>query len=201
MTTIAVAVKGQEIAIAADGRRSIDSYSYFPEGIAAPINKINKVGESYVATCGSASWPITLESYFASLDAPPPLRNESEIFQAFGRMHEAVRQDYFHCPDTDPDTSAFEGSGMSALIANPYGIFAVSSRRSVVRFDKYWAEGSGEEVALGAMYATYDNPKATAKDIVTVAVHAGAVFDKSSSPPFTIHTLQRKQHETEKTDT
>ncbi len=196
MTTIAVAQKDGEIAIGADGRRS-GYYELIPAD-AAEIKKINQVGNNYIGTCGPATWPTVIEIYFAGLDKIPNMRTEAEIFQVITKLQDLAKDEYNLCPE--PRKGELDGSGMDMLIANPFGIFSVSSRRSVNKFNKYWAEGTGGEYALGAMYMAYDT-QAKVAEIVEAGLKAGAEFNVNTAPPFKIFSLSQDNHEAKKADT
>ncbi len=196
MTTLAVVQKDGVIAIGADSRRS--SYQdMYPIDVVADINKINQVGDNYIATCGSASWPTVVELYFAGLEKPLPMHTPVEVFQAVAKLHNFAKDEYHFCADHDEGN--FEGCNMDMLIANPFGIFTISSRRNVTQLKKYWAQGSGMEYALGAMFVTYDTP-AKAPEIVEIALKAGATFSTGTGPPFKIFSFPQDTHEAEKTD-
>ena len=77
---------------------------------------------------------------------------------------------------------------ITALIANPHGIFGVYSYREVFSFERFWGIGSGRNFALGAMYAAYDKME-TAHEIAEIGVRAGEEFDKSTSGPFRIFSF------------
>ncbi len=72
-------------------------------------------------------------------------------------------------PDEEED-DPYESSQITALLANPNGIFfGVYSLREVYEYERFWAIGSGADYALGAMQAVYDNPKLSAADIARAA--------------------------------
>ena len=199
MTTIAIARKDNQIAIGVDSRRSSGYGDVYPADVAGKINKVHQIGENYIAHCGSAAWGLVIPSYFASLKEIPSMRKPIEIFQVLTDMHKVLKDRYNLCPSTEAGESAFEGNGMNLVIANPFGIFTVDRRRSVTPIDKYWAEGSGSEYAIGAMFATYDT-KATPAEIVEIGLQAGAAFNAQTAPPFNTFTFQQDNHETKKAD-
>jgi ATP-dependent HslUV protease, peptidase subunit HslV len=105
-------------------------------------------------------------------------------------VHEILKEKYFLNTKEDED-DPYESSQITALIANPYGIFGVYSFREVFSFDRFWGIGSGRNFALGAMYAVYDRAE-SAREIAEIGVQAGAEFDKSSSSPFRIYSFPMK---------
>jgi ATP-dependent protease HslVU (ClpYQ) peptidase subunit len=78
---------------------------------------------------------------------------------------------------------------MDILVANSYGIFGVESRRAVQEYSKFSACGSGDEYALGAMYAAYNLPDKTAEDIARLGIEAAAQFDKGTGLPITSYSI------------
>ena len=81
------------------------------------------------------------------------------------------------------------GDSVVRLVANPHGIFGVYSYREVFSFDRFWGIGSGRNFALGAMFVAYEQ-ETDARRIAEIGVQAGAEFDKSSSAPFQIYSME-----------
>jgi ATP-dependent protease HslVU (ClpYQ) peptidase subunit len=79
------------------------------------------------------------------------------------------------------------------LILNPAGIFGIAAHRTVQEFSKFYAFGSGGDVALGVMYATYDNPKRSAEDIARHAIEGAAEFDDSTGAPVTSYAVKLRK--------
>lgn len=65
---------------------------------------------------------------------------------------------------------------------------SVPSYREVTECNRFWAEGSGRSVALGAMHATY-NLYDDAEQIAMAGVHAASDFDKSTGLPAQVCTV------------
>ncbi|GIX27412.1 MFS transporter [Pelomicrobium sp. G1] len=188
MTTIAVVKKNGYAAIAADTLTTFGS-TRLPAHYDASHDKILKYGDSYIGICGSAAHHLVLESVFRGTPNLK-LHSKSEIFESFRRIHPILKEEHFLNPNEDED-DPYESSQITALIANPSGIYAVYSMREVFEYHKFWAIGSGNEYALGAMHQAYnrfDNPA----DIARVGVEAGAEFDKSSALPLTLYTVKLK---------
>jgi ATP-dependent protease HslVU (ClpYQ) peptidase subunit len=80
---------------------------------------------------------------------------------------------------------------VTAVIANPSGIFGVYSMREVFEYTRFWAVGSGREFALGAMHSQYERLK-TAAAIAEAGIEVGAVFDKNSALPMTVFSVALK---------
>ncbi len=76
------------------------------------------------------------------------------------------------------------------LLANPHGIFGVGAHRTVQEYVKFYAIGSGTDVALGAMYGVYSDPKRSAEDVARFAIEAAAEFDDATGLPVMSHSIK-----------
>ena len=186
MTTIAIVKKNGYAAIAADTLTTFGSTRLSAQNDASH-DKILQCAGSFIGICGSAAHHLVLESI---LNKTPDLRlnSKSEIFETFSTLHPILKEKHFLNP-TEEDDDPYESSHITALIANPSGIYAIYSMREVFEYNRFWAIGSGNEFALGAMreaYDRYDNPA----DIARAGAEAGAEFDKSSALPLTLYTVR-----------
>ncbi len=181
MTTIVVARKEGRVAIAADtltkwgnGKESAD--------YVANHEKILRVGDSYLAVTGSATFKLILADYFASLETPPPLDSVANIFGVWNALHGVLKEHYYLQTGEDKEDD-LESSRMDVLIANPHGIFGVAAHRTVQEFTRFYAYGSGSPYALGAMYAAYRAPSLDAEAVARLGVMAAAEFHDESGLP------------------
>ena len=189
MTTCVVVKKHNDIAIASD---SLVTFGDTRLSNAYEVNeKIFAIGESYVTLAGTAAHFPVMRKLLTGMGEDCKLNNRDDVFETFSRVHEILKEKYFLNTKEDED-DPYESSQITALIANPYGIFGVYSYREVFSFDRFWGIGSGRNFALGAMYAVYDKT-ASAREIAEIGVQAGAEFDKSSSAPFRIYSFPMKQ--------
>jgi ATP-dependent protease HslVU (ClpYQ) peptidase subunit len=180
MTTITVVRKGGLAAIAAD---TLTKYGYTKESAEYVVNhgKILKVGSSYIGLTGTVMLHHAVEIYFSGAGAKAKLTSVLDIFAAWNELHRVLKDEYYlnaHAGDDD----VVEPSRVSAVIANPHGIFGVSVRRSVQEFTKFYSDGSGAEYAQGAMYAAYDEGR-TAEEVARLGVRAAAEFDEDTGLP------------------
>jgi ATP-dependent protease HslVU (ClpYQ) peptidase subunit len=185
MTTIVVAKKNGEIAIASDALVTFGE-TRLPHGYETN-EKIFKVRDSYVGLAGSTAHYAVLAMALDHLGEECLLGSRREIFNTFQRLHPVLKERFFLNPKED-DGDPYESSQITALIANASGIYGVYSYREVFSFDRFWGIGSGRNFALGAMYAAYDRT-ASARKIAELGVKAGAEFDKSSSLPARVFTI------------
>jgi ATP-dependent HslUV protease, peptidase subunit HslV len=187
MTTIAVVKKDGIAAIAAD---TLTKWGSAKESAAYITNheKILRVGDSYLAITGSATFKMVLKDYFESA-TDVRLSTTPEIFRTWNRLHSALKERYFLMPEEDKE-DALESSRMDVLIANPRGIFGVSGHRTVQEFSRFYAYGSGSDYALGALYSAYDLTGRSAEELARHAIETANEFDDGTGLPITSFTLR-----------
>jgi|GEM_PF-5435986 len=88
------------------------------------------------------------------LRSPPALDSKLEIKKFFQGLHDHLKTQFQLNPTQQP--SGFESGPMNALVVNRHGIFKVDATRAVYEFKNYWAVGSAETFALGALHATFE---------------------------------------------
>ncbi len=185
MTTIVVVRKKGEIAIASDALVTFGE-TRLPHGY--EVNeKIFQVADSYIGLAGSTAHFAVLAEALRNLGEDCRLGSRQQIFTTFQKLHAVLKEKYFLNPKED-DSDPYESSQITAVIANPTGIYGVYSYREVFSFERFWGIGSGRNFALGAMYAAYDRLR-SARAIAEVGVKAGAEFDKSSALPVRVFSL------------
>lgn len=188
MTTIVVVKKNNEIAIASDALVTFGE-TRLPHGY--EVNeKIIQVVDSYIGLAGSTAHFAVLAEALRNLGDDCRLGSRQQIFTTFQRLHAVLKEKYFLNPKED-ESDPYESSQITAVIANPSGIFGVYSLREVFKFERFWGIGSGRNFALGAMHASYDRLR-SARAIARVGVLAGTEFDKNSSGPIRAFSFGEK---------
>ena len=193
MSTIVAVKKGNLACIAADSLTCLGSTKESAKYIADP-SKIVKVGGSYIAIVGHASWQLVLKNYFVRFKRKAAFDSAKSIFETVGEMHHYLKEKYYLNPKEDEE-DPFESSQLDALVANSHGIFGIYSLRSVQEYSRFYARGTGARYALGAMYAVYDDKDNSASDIARIAVEASAEFDDGSALPMDLFTVKLSGHE------
>jgi len=188
MTTLVAVRKNDEIAIAGDSLTTFGD-TRLPAAFDKSFDKIVQHRGTYVGLCGSAAHQLVFESVLAK-HQEFDFASKAAIFETFSKLHPILKDQHFLNPKEEED-DPYESTQVTALIANPNGIFGVYSMREVFEYTQYWAIGSGREFALGAMYAQYNRLKSAAA-VARVGIEAGAMFDKNSALPMTIYTLGLK---------
>jgi len=187
MTTLAVVKKNGVAAIAAD---TLTKWGTNKESASYVVNhgKLIRVGDSWLAVTGYTTFILILKEYFSNPEAPVDFRSVAGIFRSWQALHATLKEQYFLLPGEDKDDD-IESSQMDVLIANPHGIFGVAEHRSVQEFTKFYAYGSGVDLAMGAMHALYDGPL-SAEEIARRAIEAAAEFDDRTGLPVEVRTIQ-----------
>ncbi len=190
MTTVVVVRKGRQVAIAAD---SLVTFGDTRLGHGYEANdKLFKVGDSWIGMSGSTAHFPVLRRALSHL--PPDelkLNSRDEVFDTFLKLHPKLKESFFLNTKED-ESDPYESSQLTALIANPCGIFGVYSYREVFEFERFWGIGTGRAFALGAMFAAWDRVK-TARELAETGVLAGCEFDKNSNGPIRAHTIKLKE--------
>lgn len=186
MTTLAVVRKNGIAAIAAD---TLTKWGTNKESAAYIDNhsKLVRVGESWLAVTGYTTFILILKDYFANPEVNADFGSVGGIFRTWQNLHGALKDQYFLLPGEDKDDD-LESSQMDVLIANPHGIFGVAEHRSVQEFSKFYAYGSGSDLAMGAMHALYESPL-SAEEIARRAIEAAAEFDDRTGLPVEVRTI------------
>jgi ATP-dependent HslUV protease, peptidase subunit HslV len=185
MTTLAVVRKGNMVAIAADSLTTFGD-TRLSDSFDAASDKMVRHGSTVIALCGSAAHQLVYENLF-STEKELNFNSKAEIFETFRKLHGKLKDQHYLNPKEE-DEDAYESTHITALVANPTGIYGVYSMREVFEFKKFWAAGSGREYALGAMSTMYDKLD-SAEAIARVGIEAGCLFDKNSSLPLSVVTI------------
>lgn len=181
MTTIAVVRKNGYAAIAADTLTKWGTGKESAEYVANHV-KIVKAGTSYLAGSGSATFKLIMRDYFGRRGVAARFDDALSIFKTWQSFHAALKEQYYLVTDGDKDDT-IESSKFDVLIANAHGIFGVGAHRSVQEYRKFYAIGSGTDLALGALYSLYSDPGLSAEQIARRAIEAAAEFDDATGLP------------------
>ncbi|HET9821438.1 MAG TPA: MFS transporter [Burkholderiaceae bacterium] len=189
MTTVCVARKGAQVAIAADSLVTFGD-TRLAHGYESN-DKLFKVGSSYFGMSGTtAHFPVLRKALAALPPEDLKLGSRDEVFDTFLKLHPKLKEQFF-LNTKEEDADPYESSQFTVLIANAHGLFGVYSYREVFEFDRFWAIGSGRSFALGAMFAGFDGARGAA-EVARLGVAAGCEFDKNSAAPVRLHTIKLK---------
>ncbi len=191
MTTIVVVRKNNEAVIAAD---TLGTYGDQLESAAYIKNasKLIAVGDTWLAVTGHAALDMILRNIFAHTKNRRAFRNTDEILMTSLELHQRLKEHYFLSQADEDDRDGFESSRMNILLANPHGIFGICARRTVFEYVKFYAFGSGEQYALGAMHAIYDRAD-DAETVARAGLAAAIDFDSGTGAPVELKTIKLKK--------
>jgi ATP-dependent protease HslVU (ClpYQ) peptidase subunit len=188
VTTIAVVKKDGYTAIAADTPTKWGSGKESATYVANSDN-IVRVGSTYLAASGSATFKVIMRDYFASPKAVACFTDPLTIFKTWQHFHGVLKERYFLVAGYDKDAS-LESTRFDVLLANPRGIFGIGAHRTVQEYTKFYAIGSGTDRALGAIFACYDDTKLDPLALARLGVQAAAEFDDATGLPVTAHRIK-----------
>ena len=154
--SIAVAVRKQaRIALATDSQTNLGSERVPTANMSGP--KYMQIGDAYMAATGWTLYSNILADVLARRRGLPRLDSEANIFKFFTRLWEDLHERYNFVKDQADDAdSPFGSLDSTFLVVCARGIFGVASDLSVLRYERYFAIGSGAPVALGAVHALYE---------------------------------------------
>ena len=189
MTTICVARKAGQVAIAADALVTFGD-TRLAHGYEAN-EKVFRIGDSWIGMAGTtAHFPVLRRALGAVPRPELRLNTRDEVFETFLKLHPRLKEQFF-LNTKEEESDPYESSQFTVLIANANGAFGVYSYREVFEFERFWAIGSGRSFALGAMYAMFDKAR-SAREVAELGVRAGCEFDKNSATPVRVHTIKLK---------
>lgn len=181
MTTIVVVRKDRGVAIAADTMTKWGSGKETADYV-ANHGKLLRVGDTWLGLTGNASFKTILADYFARPRVKPRFDTPLAIFRTWQALHAALKNDYHLLPGSGED-EPLESTRFDALIANRHGIFGVVAHRTVQEFTRYYAFGSGNSYAMGALHAMHSQRGLDAETLARRAVEAAAEFDDATGLP------------------
>ena len=186
MSIAVVVKKGNRACIAADTQTTWGSLVQNERYLENP-SKIIKFQDSYIVSVGAGAHDPVLRHFFQHHPDTIDLSGIEAIFSTWLTLHTHLTQDY-HLNPRREDDDAYETSRISALIANPTGLYIVASMRSVDSLKRFWAIGSGQEYALGAMHALYEQCEGV-EEIAQAGLAAAIEFDDACGYPTEMHTI------------
>lgn len=190
MTTIVAVRKNGTAAIGADTLTIWGNTKESAEHL-TNCTKIVRSGENCFGLAGSSANPLVIRHWLANLEEPPILDSVDGIFDAWLDLHLQLKERYF-LREFDDERDPYESSRLSLLLANPHGIFSVTTLRAVSEYKKFTALGSGCDYALGAMQAVYQDPNLSARRIAEIGIEAAAEFDDGTGLPMEVYELKLK---------
>ncbi|MCY4221355.1 MAG: hypothetical protein OXC25_06165 [Thiotrichales bacterium] len=189
--SIAVAVrKDARIVLATDSQTNLGSERVPAENLSGP--KFMQIGEAYMAATGWTLYSNILADVLGRRRAAPRLHDEASIFKFFMRLWGELHERYNFVKDQADDAdSPFGSLDSTFLVTCASGIFGVASDLSVLRYERYFAIGSGAPIAIGAVHALYESEH-DAESIARSAAGAAIDHDVYCGHPIHLATVREK---------
>ncbi|MDH5510599.1 MAG: MFS transporter [Nitrospinota bacterium] len=192
MSTIVVVRKNGRAVIASD---SLNTYGSIKQKSEYTIGE-DKIFEGRGSWFGVTGWAVcaqVLQDVLSRKEIKLNFSSRDKIFTSLRKLHPILKKQYYlMTQDSGEGEQPFESSQIRMLIANPEGIFEAWSWREVAEYTRFWAIGSGQKYALGAMHALYDRID-SAEEIARAGAQAGAEFDDGSDMPVLLRELKLKK--------
>jgi ATP-dependent HslUV protease, peptidase subunit HslV len=173
MSVVVAVRKGNDIVMAADTQTSFGDVRMPVDNLRA--QKISKIGAAYLGKTGWGLYDNILSDFLAR--QRPALTTEKGIYAFFMQLWRALHEKYAfvndQCHEKD---SPFGDIDAAFLVVNRGGIYHVASDMSVTRFEKYYAIGAGNDFAMGALHALYDDKRYDAEELAKRAVDTASTF-------------------------
>ena len=192
MTIITAVRKNNEVAIACDTlvTRNGGAVISIAEYQSTP-SKLIHFGDSIVGFTGS----YAVKQIFIDLweqNEPTSLSSSGEIFRWLLSNQATLKSKYFMKTDNGNDKrQPTESQWLYALLVNVHGIFVITSYREVTEFSKFWAIGSGDRFALGALEVLY-NQDLNAAEIAKKAALVATKFHPECGEPVIVKSLKEE---------
>ena len=184
MTTIVVVIKNGRATLGADSLATYGSIKE-PSSLFRSEEKLIKCGATFIAIAGTATFKQALIEILRG-QAMPDLDSVAAVFRFVNTSLGSLKEDY-HL-QTITDQGSPELVDMDLLLLGTGGAFCVFSNRTVHEVAKYYAFGSGADIALGALHALYDGAL-DSEGLCRAALDAASTFDTQTGGPYTIETL------------
>lgn len=181
MSIVTAVQKGNMICIAAD---TLSKHGSTKVRAAHKQNytKLHKVGRSILGFTGWEAIERILIHVAQTRKEFQSMNSCEEIFDVLLRLHKVLRDEYF-VNTQEKEDQPVESNQISALVINKSGLFEIDSYREVNQYQDFWASGSGQEFALGAMHALYGSKKLSARAIAEAGVRAACEYDDGCDLP------------------
>ncbi|MDH3694680.1 MAG: hypothetical protein OER96_08935 [Gammaproteobacteria bacterium] len=189
--SIALAVrKNNKIVLATDSLTTFGSLK-----VDAPnfvTTKVMKHSGSLITGTGWSKYDDILDDYLATKKSAK-LDSPRVIFNFFHELWTEMHKRYSFVNDqSDDKESPFGSLDSSFLVVNGAGIFHISSNMSITKFEQYIAIGSGQDYALGVLFALYSS-RASAETVAKNAVLAAINFDIYCGGKVNVFSIKQKK--------
>ncbi|MCB9668214.1 MAG: MFS transporter [Alphaproteobacteria bacterium] len=136
----------------------------------------------FVGVVGSTTNLMVMRSLVREHPKKLKLTSIDTIFRSLLDLQPILEERYRVRIDEDDDEQPYDSNQLELLVVNPHGIFHLLTYREVIEVDRFWAIGSGADVALGAMHALYDRID-DPLEIARAGALAAAELEITCGPP------------------
>ena len=187
MSVVCAAIKAGTAAISCDTLNHFGSIQASARHL-KNAGKLHEVNGSILGVVGWNAMTTVLEHLIRHEPELFTLGSRDAIFSSLLNIHPRLKSGYFIETREDEDQPV-ESSQLDALLINRNGLFEIGSYKEVNEYSRFWAIGSGRQLALGAMQALYET-RAGARQIVEAGVRAAAEFDDGCGLPLKTRSLR-----------
>lgn len=180
--SVVVAVRsGDRAVIAADTQYSRGN-TLLPGEMSRSPSKLHAIGNAYIGIIGSSAHHNVVRSLLKRHPDVFDFTSADALFESLRTLQPILRDEYYLLAAEDDQDQEYESNQLHGLAVSPSGVFSFQSYREVSELDPFWAIGTGDEYALGALNAVYVDGK-DPRQIAEAAVRAACRFDMSSGLP------------------
>ena len=204
MSVVTIARKGNTCAIAAD---TLSSFGSTLQGASNKRNggKIARLQENCFGLVGYAAHDLVLLSLLKRHPEKFRLTDRLAVFETMLELHPLMKEEYHLVTSESDSDQPYESSQMVFCLANSSGIYLIESYREVTDVDRFWAIGSGQSFALGAMEALYQQEDQDAESIARAGALAACQFNAWCAEPIdsfsiALHRSERTEEKPYRTD-
>lgn len=194
MSIVTIVRKGPTCAIAADTLSSFGSTSQ-DASFKRSESKILRLRENCFGLVGYAAHGLVLASLIERHPDRFVLDDRLSIFHSMLGLHGILKEEYLLETSERSKEQPYESSQMTFCLANASGIYLVDTYREVSEVDRFWAIGSGQSFALGALEALYANEAYEAEDLAREAVRTACRFNAFCGEPIESFSIALAQSE------
>ena len=145
-------------------------------------SKLVEIQHGWIGLVGSSTHQLTLKSLLKNKADQEDFSTVDGIFETLLSFQRTLTTDYFLQEEEPDEEQPYNSCQMTGLVCTRNGIFGFGSYREVCEYERFWAIGSGDTLAIGAMHAAYDlytDPE----EIARIGALAACEFDSLCGPP------------------
>ncbi len=187
MSVVVAVKKDNQISIASDSQSSNGSLIISGKR-KKNHSKLFRIGKNIIGTVGWQATDQIIEHTILTSPKLFKLSSRQKIFETLLALQEVFKEKYFIKTEEDDDEQPVDSNQITGLIINQQGLFEIESYRGVTEYNDFWAIGSGQDYALGAINALYTK-NYTASEIAREGILAAIEFNSKCGPPVEIESL------------